>query len=151
MTTSSHFRRKKEKTTFSTHIFILSPKIYSNFERKYSLDEKFNSSSKEYPCYIIFMDPATKKWEIHEKMWLQSCFSCISHFSCSRTHQNYATWVLRGWWIRFCIQRVILLEIWVKKLGDKLKIRVEKVVFPFFPLKFDDVIKSYFIISTIIL
>ena len=39
----------------------------------------------------------------------------------------------------------------VKNLGEKLKIRVEKVVFSFFPLKFDDVIKYYFIISTIIL
>ena len=31
-----------------------------------------------------------------------------------------------------------------------MKIRVEKIVFSFFPLKFEDVIKSYFIISIII-
>ena len=91
-----------------------------------------------------------EKWEIHKKTWFQR-FSCISQFSCSRVHRNYATWVLLGWVIKFCIQRVLPLEIWVKNLGDKLKIRVEKVVFSFFPLKFDDVIKSYFIISTIIL
>ena len=40
----------------------------------------------------------------------------------------YETWVLLGWGIKFFIQRVLPLEIWVKILGDKLKIRVEKLV-----------------------
>ena len=55
-------------------------------------------------------------------------FLCISHFSCSRVHRKYATWVLLRWGIKFCIQWVLPLEIWVNILGDKLKIRVEKVV-----------------------
>ena len=93
----------------------------------------------------------TKKWEIHKKRDCNHAFLCISHFSCSRTHRKYATWVLLGWGIKFFIQRVLPLKIWVKTLGDKLKIWVEKVVFSFFPLKFDDVIKSYLIFSTIIL
>ena len=73
-----------------------------------------------------------KKWEIHKKTWLQSHFLCISHFSCSWVHRKYATWVLLGWGIKFRIQRVLPLEIWVKILGDKLKIRVEKVVLLFY-------------------
>ena len=73
-----------------------------------------------------------EKWEIHEKTWLQSRFSCISHFSCSSVHQKYVTWVLFGWGIKFCSQWLLPLEIWVKNLGDKLKIRVEKVVWLFY-------------------
>ena len=63
-----------------------------------------------------------KKWEIHEKTWLQSHFSCIYNFSCSRIHRKYEKWVLLRWGIKVCIQRVLPLEFWVKTLGDKLKI-----------------------------
>ena len=69
-----------------------------------------------------------KKWEMHETRDCKHVFSCISHFSCSRGHRKYATWVLLGWGIKFRIQRVIQLEI----LGDKFKIRVEKVVLLFY-------------------
>ena len=68
-----------------------------------------------------------EKWEIHEKRDCNHVFLCISNFSCSRVHRKYATWVLLGWRIIFCIQQVLSLEIWVKNLGDKLKIWVEKV------------------------
>ena len=111
---------------------LISQIFYSNFEWEYSLDEKFNSSSKEYPCCIILMDPATQKWEIHEKCDCNHIFSCIFHFSCSRVHQKYETWVLLRWGIKFCIQRVLPLKIWVKNLGDKLKIPVEKVILLFY-------------------
>ena len=80
------------------------------------------------PCYM-------KNEKYIKKTWLQSRFSCISHFSCSRTHRKYATWVLLGWGIRFCIQWLLPLEIWVKNLGGKLKIRVEKIVFFIFSSK----------------
>ena len=73
-----------------------------------------------------------EKLEIHEKRDCNHVFSCIPHFSLSRVHQKYVTWVLLGWGIKFCIQRVLPLEIWVKSLGDKLKIRVEKVVLLFY-------------------
>ena len=83
-----------------------------------------------------------EKWEIHEKcdcnhifhvfLILQSRFSFISHFLCSRIHLKCATWVLLGWGIKFCIQQVLPLEILVKNLGDKLKIRVEKEVLLFY-------------------
>ena len=53
-------------------------------------------------------------------------------FSCSRVHKKYSTWVFLRWRIKFCIQRVLPLEIWVKLLRDKLKIRVEKVVLLFY-------------------
>ena len=148
MITSSNFRGKKEKTTFSTHIFKLCPKFFTQISRRstrsmQNLNPYPRSTYVAYYRWVLLHE----KWEIHKKMWLKSRFLCISHFSCSRTHQKYATWVLLGWGIKFCIQRVLLLEIWVKNLGDKLKIWVEKVVFSFFPLKFDDSIKSYFIIS----
>ena len=77
----------------------------------------------DVPCYT--------KNEEYMKNVITISFLCISHFSCSRVHLKYATWVLIGWGIKFCIQRV-LLKIWVKKLGDKLKIRVEKVVLLFY-------------------
>ena len=48
------------------------------------------------------------------------------------THRKYETWVLLGWRIKFRIQRVLLLEIWVKTLGDKLKIWIEEVVLLFY-------------------
>ena len=108
---------------------LISLRFYSNFEWDYFLDAKFNSSSKQYPCCILMMDPPI--W----KTWLQSHFSCIFHFSCRRVHQNYATWVLIGWGIKFCIQRVPPLEIWVTNLGDKLKIWLEKVVLLFYYFK----------------
>jgi len=66
-----------------------------------------------------------EKWEIHEKHDYNHIFSCISHFSYSKVHRKYVTWV-------FCIQWVLPLKIWVKNYGDKLKIRVEKVVLLFF-------------------
>ena len=73
-----------------------------------------------------------KKWETHEKSDWNRVFSCIYHFSCSRINQNYATSILLGWGIKFCIQRVLLLENWAKTLGVKLKIQVEKVVLLFY-------------------
>ena len=79
-----------------------------------------------------FDGPYYMKMRKHQKMWLQSRFSCISHFSCSRVHIKYVTWVLLWWGIKIFIQRVLLLEIWVKNLGDMLKMRVEKVVLLFY-------------------
>ena len=88
------------------------------------MDAKFNSSSKDFAYF---------RWTLlHEKHDCNHVFSCISHFSCSRVHWKYATWVLIGWGIKFHIQRVHPLEIWVKILGDKFKIRVEKVVLLFY-------------------
>lgn len=83
-------------------------------------------------CHIFLWTPLHKKWEIHEKMWLQSCFSCISDFSCSRVNWKYATWVFIRWGITFCIEWVLPLEIWVNNYEDNFKIRVEKVVLLFY-------------------
>ena len=85
------------------------------------MDAKFNSSSKEYPCCILSMDLATWKNEKYMKIVI-----AITFFSCSRVHRKYAIWVLLGWGTEFCIQRVLLHEIWVKPYGDKLKIWIEK-------------------------
>ena len=73
-----------------------------------------------------------EKQEIHEKCDVDviiTFFPCISCFSWSRVRQKYAKWVLVGCRIEFPIQWVLLIEIWVKPDGDKLKIWVEKVVF----------------------
>ena len=144
--TSSNFRGKNEKTTFSIHIFNLSPKVFTQISSgstcwMRNLIPHPRSTHVAYFWWVLLHE----KWEIHKKTWLQSNVLCISHFSCSRVHRKYATWVLLGWgikfciqWvllgsrIKFCIQWVLLLEIWVKTLGDKLKIRVEKVVLLFY-------------------
>ena len=79
-----------------------------------------------------------KKWASLEKFWGQkwvSHFSCISCFSWSRVFQKYSKWVLVGCGIEFPIQRILPIKIWVKPHGDKLKIRVEKVVYFFFSSK----------------
>ena len=98
-----------------------------------------------------------KKQEIHEKTWCwcqHHLFSYISYFSWSGVLQKYAKWVLVGWGIEFPIQWVLPIEIWVKPHGDKLKIRVEKVVSFFFYSKMwwgklilFDYFHHYFIIS----
>ena len=141
-----------KKTNFSTHIFNLSPKALTQIS---SGSTRWMKNLIPYPrstyvaCFQWIL--LHEKWEIHEKRDYNHVFSYISHFLCSKVHRKYATWVLLVWGIKFFIQRVLPLEIWEKPLGDKFKIWVEKVVFSFFPLKFDDVIKSYFIISTIML
>ena len=119
------------KLLFNSYFQLISQIFYSNFEREYSLDAKFNSSSREYPCTYFWWFLLHEKWEIHEKRDCNHVFLCISHFSCSRVYRKYATWVLLGRGIKFGIQWVLSLEIWVKNLGDKLKIRVQKVVLLF--------------------
>ena len=76
--------------------------------------------------------PLHEKWEMPEKRDCNLIFSCIPHFLCSRFHRKYSTWVILGRGIKIFIQWVLLLEIWVKKLGDKLIIWVEKVVLLFY-------------------
>ena len=53
---------------------LISIRFYSNFKREHSLDTKFYSPSKEYPCHIILMDLSTRKMRKTWKMWLQSQF-----------------------------------------------------------------------------
>ena len=130
MITSSNFRGKKEKTTFSTHIFNISPKVFTQIWSgiicwMQNLIPHPRSTHVAYFLWILLHE----KWEIHEKRDCKHYFSCISYFSGSRVIQKYETWVLFGWGIKFFIQQVLWLEIWVNTLGDKLKIRVEKVVF----------------------
>ena len=132
MITSSNFRGKKGKHYFSTHIFNLSPYEFTqissgNTHWMHNLTPHLRSTNVAYFQWSLLHG----KWEIHEKCD-NHIFSCISHFPCSRVHRKYATWVLLGWGIKFCNQRVLLLEIWVKHLGDKLKIQVEKVVLLFY-------------------
>ena len=131
--TSSNFRGKNEKTTFSIHICNLSPKVFTQILSRstrwmQNLIPHPRGTHVAYFWWVLLHE----KWEIHKKTWLQSHFLCISHFSCRRVHRKYATWVLLGWRIKFRIQRVPLLEIWVKIMGDKFKIRVEKVVLLFY-------------------
>ena len=131
--TSSNFRGKNEKTIFSTHIFNLSPKVFTQIS---SGSTRWMRNLIPHPrsthfAYFRWVLPH-EKWEIHKKRDYNHIFLRISHFSCSRVYRKYATWVLLGWGIKFFIQRVIPLEIWVNILGDKLKIRVEKVVLLFY-------------------
>ena len=92
--TSSNFRGKKEKHYFFNSYFeLISQIFYSNFEREYSLGEKFNSSSKEYPCCILSMDPSTRKMRNTWKNVIAiTLFSRISHFS-YRISSEITRWV----------------------------------------------------------
>ena len=106
--------------------------FYSNFNREHSLDGEFNSTSNEYSLGILLVDLAPWKIRNTWKTWCwcqHHVFSCIYCFSWSGVHQTYAKWVLIGCRIEFPIQRVLLIEIWVKPHGHKLKIQVEKVVY----------------------
>ena len=53
-------------------------------------------------------------------------FSGISFFLGRGVCQKYAVWVLVGCGIKFCIQRALPIEIWVKTQGDMSKIRTKK-------------------------
>ena len=73
--------------------------------------------------------PKNKKYI--KKMWWwchHHVFSSISCFWGSGVCQKYAVWVLFGCGIKFCIQRALLIEIWVKTQWDMSKIRTKKVV-----------------------
>ena len=95
--------------------------------------------------YIAYFwrTPLPQKEEIPEKMWWwchHHIFSGISSFSGSGVCQKYAMWVLVGCRIKFCIQRALPIEIWVKTQGDMSKIRTQKVVFFFLPPKLINII-----------
>ena len=84
------------------------------------------------PTRHTFDEPRYPK----NKKYLKKCdddviitFSGISCFWGSGVHQNYAMWVLVGCGIKFCIQRALPIEIWVKKRGDMSKIQTKKGVF----------------------
>ena len=65
-----------------------------------------------------------QKQEMPEKMWWwhhHHIFSGISYFWGSDVRQKYVVWVLVGCGIKFCIQRALSIEIWVKTQGDMLK------------------------------
>ena len=136
-----HFFNKREKGLKNNKIIkLLFQLVFSTYLPKLLL--KISSRSTHWMQNLIRHPRSThfsyfqwtflyEKWEIHEKCE-QSRFLCISHVLCSRVHRKYATWVLLGWGLKFRIQRVLTLEIWVKILGDKLKIRVEKVVLLFY-------------------
>ena len=82
------------------------------------------------------------------KKYLKKCdddviitfFSGISCFWGSGVRQKYAVWVFVGCGIKFLIQRALPIEIWVKKQGDMLKIRTQKVVFFILPPKWITII-----------
>ena len=78
------------------------------------------------------MDLATPKtrntWK-NVMMMSSSHFSGISYFWGKGVCQKYAVWVLLGCGIKFCIQRSLLPEIWVKTQRDMSKIWTKKSTF----------------------
>ena len=81
------------------------------------------------------------------KKYLEKCdddviitfFSGISCFWLSGVRQKYGMWVLVGCKIKFCIQRALPIEIWVKK-GRYVENANKKVVFSFLPPKLINII-----------
>ena len=55
-------------------------------------------------------------------------------FCGSGVHQKYAVWVIVGCGIKFCIERALPIEIWVKTQGDMSKIWTKKVVLFMIPI-----------------
>ena len=125
-----------KKIPFSAHIFNLSSKVFTQILSR-SICWMKNLISHPRSTHVAYFRWVLlhEKWEIHGKCDCNHVFLCISNFSYSRVHRKYATWVLLGWGIKFCIQWVPPLEIWVNNLGDKCKIRVEKSSFSFLPSK----------------
>ena len=84
---------------------------------------------QRYPHCILLTDPATPKkrntWK-NVTMMSSSHFLGISCFWGSGVHQKYAVWVIIGYIIKFCIQRALSLEIWVKTHGYMSKIQTKK-------------------------
>ena len=119
----------KEYYFFCSYFQHISLCFYSNFKRESSLDVEFNSTSNDYPHCILLMHPATPKTRNTWKLWWwhhHHIFSGISCFWGRGVHQKYAVWVLVGCGIKFCIQRALPLEIWVKTEGDMSKIQTKK-------------------------
>ena len=73
--------------------------------------------------------PKNKKYLKNGMLMSSFHFLGISCFWGSGVRQKYAVWVLVGCRIKFCIQRALPIEIWVKIQWDMSKIRTKKVVF----------------------
>ena len=103
--------------------FPISPTILSSNLTDHLSSFLLNSRAKRSQLHML----------IQVRRLLDTCtmshFSCIYCFSWNRVHKKYAKWVLIGCIIEFSIQRALLIEIWVKPQGDKLKIQVEKSIF----------------------
>ena len=63
---------------FSTYL----PNFLLKFRVGVLVGWKINSSSKEYPCCILLMDPTTWKMRNTWKTWFQSCFFMYFSFFC---------------------------------------------------------------------
>ena len=106
--------------------------FYPNLDREHSLDGEFKSTSNKYPFGILLMYLTPRKTR---NTWKNVVLTSSSHFFMyflffvERSPPKYAKWVLVGCGIEFPIQPVLQIKIWIKPHEDKLKIRVEKVVF----------------------
>ena len=127
---------EKKKTIFS-YFWHISLCFYSNFNWEISLDEELNCASNEYPHCILLMDSTTQKQEIPKKRdddIIITFFQVFLFFLGSRVYQKYVMWVLVGCGIEFCIQRALLIEIWVKTKGYMSKIQTKEVVLFMIPI-----------------
>ena len=106
---------------FSTYLLVILIKFWSGALIGWGIQFRI----QRVPTCNAFGGPHYTK---NEK-YMKKCDACISNFSCRGVHQKYAEWVLVGCGIELPIQLVLLIEIWVKPQGDKLKIRVQNVVF----------------------
>ena len=123
---------------FNSYFQLISMWFYSNFNREDLLDVEFNSTFNEYPLGILFKDPSPRKtrntWKNMMLMSTSHFFMYFLFFVEQGSPKEFIV-VLVGCGIEFPIQRVLSIEICVKPHGDKLKMRVEKVVCFFFSSK----------------
>ena len=133
-----------KKTTFCVRIFDISPYVFTQILRGRDrwMQNLIPHPTSTHAAYF-WWTPLPPKQEIPEKMWWwchHHVFLGISCFWGSGVRQKYAVWVLVGCGIKFCIQRALPIEIWVKTQGDMSKIRTQKVVFFFLPPKLINII-----------
>ena len=121
-----------KKTTFFVRIFNISP---CSFTQIMSGRARWMRNLILHPTSthcIFLMGPTTPKtrntWK-NVMMMSSSHFSGIYCFWGSGVHQKYVVWVLVGCRIKFHIQWILLIEIWVKTQRDMSEIRTKKVVF----------------------
>ena len=119
-----------KKTTFFVRIFDISHCVFTqiSIRRARRMRNLIPHPTSTHIAYF-WRTPLPQKQETPEKTsWLHHhhVYSGISCFGGSRVCQKYAMWVLVGCGIKFCIQRALLLRIWVKTQGDMSKTRTKK-------------------------
>ena len=125
-----------KKTTFCVRIFDISHCVFTqiSIERARWMQNLIPHPTSTHTTYF-WRTLLPQKQEIPEKTWWWCHHHVLSGISCfwgSGVRQKYAERVLVGCGIKFCIQRALPIESWVKTQGDMSKIQTKSSFFLFF-------------------